>query len=183
VTRLRDPKNGWEVDHYDMSEVFESLRSACDNCTRWTSVYGERTNIRINLVRDSLVFSCSLTLYMKLFHLAAQGESRTSTQIAASTAKVAEQTQRDSASMITIAAVTMFFLPGTFICAVLSTTFFDFGENDIVVSKKWWVLPASMFPLTVGVFAVWVGWRWWKIRRQQRHSSMVDGEKREKKVE
>ncbi|KAF2687246.1 hypothetical protein K458DRAFT_415510 [Lentithecium fluviatile CBS 122367] len=152
MTRLQDPKNEWQVDKSnDMGETFEALKSTCDNCTRWTTVYRERTNIRINL----------------LFHLAAQSESRTSTQIAASTAKVAEQTQRDSASMITIAAVTMFFLPGTFICAVLSTAFFDYGENSLEVSRKWWILPASMIPMTAGVFAVWLAWRWWKLGRHQ----------------
>jgi hypothetical protein len=65
----------------------------------------------------------------QLFHLANQRESKTNTQIATSTAEVARQTQRDSASMITIAAVTMLFLPGTFISAILSTTFFDYGDD------------------------------------------------------
>lgn len=51
----------------------------------------------------------------KLFHRANQEENRTNTRIANLTAKIAQRTQRDSASMITIAAVTMFFLPGTFI--------------------------------------------------------------------
>jgi hypothetical protein len=51
----------------------------------------------------------------QLFHLANQAESRDNKEIAALTARIAQQTQRDSASMITIAAVTMFFLPGTFV--------------------------------------------------------------------
>ena len=44
--------------------------------------------------------------------------------------------------MITMAAVTMLFLPGTFISSILSTTFFDYGEDKLSVSKEWWVLPA-----------------------------------------
>ncbi|KAJ4305168.1 hypothetical protein N0V90_000699 [Kalmusia sp. IMI 367209] len=134
-----------------MRETFEVLKSQCDNHYRWTTVYKERTNIRINL----------------LFHLSAQRESRTSTQIAVSSAKIAEQTQRDSASMITMAAVTMFFLPGTFISAILSTTFFDYGEDNLSVSKKWWILPASTVPTTAGVFVVWFAWRWWRIKQQE----------------
>jgi hypothetical protein len=51
----------------------------------------------------------------KLFHRANQEENRTNTRIANLTAKIAQRTQRDSGSMITIAAVTMFFLPGTFV--------------------------------------------------------------------
>jgi hypothetical protein len=66
--------------------------------------------------------------------------------------------------MITIAAVTMLFLPGTFICAILSTTFFDFGEKGLQVSGQWWVLLAATIPLTIVVFGVWVGWQ--RMRRQ-----------------
>ena len=95
----------------------------------------------------------------QLFHLASQQEARTNTEIAASTAKVAEQTRRDSASMITIAAVTMFFLPGTFVCAVLSTTFFEHGRDALEVSTKWWILPAVTIPLTTLVFVIWLGWQ------------------------
>ncbi|KAK2766863.1 hypothetical protein FQN54_006177 [Arachnomyces sp. PD_36] len=57
-----------------------------------------------------------------LFHLANQAESRANIQIATQnnevaelTAELAKRTQRDGAAMITIAAVTMFFLPGTFV--------------------------------------------------------------------
>ncbi|KZM26397.1 hypothetical protein ST47_g2476 [Ascochyta rabiei] len=122
-------------------ESFEALISQCDICVRWTQAYHDRTQTRINL----------------LFHLANQ-------RTAADTAKIAEQTQRDSASMITIAAVTMLFLPGTFICAILSTTFFDFGEQGLRVSRQWWVLLAATVPLTIVVFGVWVGWQ--RMRRQ-----------------
>lgn len=66
--------------------------------------------------------------------------------------------------MITLAAVTMLFLPGTFICAVLSTTFFDFGEERLQVSGQWWVLLAVTVPLTAVVFGVWLGWQ--RMRRQ-----------------
>ncbi|KAF9697213.1 hypothetical protein EKO04_004933 [Ascochyta lentis] len=125
----------------DAGESFDVLISQCDICVRWTQVYHDRTQTRINL----------------LFHLANQ-------RTAADTAKIAEQTQRDSASMITIAAVTMLFLPGTFICTILSTTFFDFGENGLQVSSQWWFLLAATIPLTVVVFGVWVGWQ--RMRRQ-----------------
>jgi hypothetical protein len=44
-----------------------------------------------------------------------QFENQTNTRIAYLTAKVAQQTLRDSSSMITIAVLTVFFLPGTLI--------------------------------------------------------------------
>lgn len=69
--------------------------------------------------------------------------------------------------MITIAAVTMLFLPGTFISAILSTTFFDYGSNRLNVSKAWWILPATTIPLTVMVFGIWLGWRYLKLGRSR----------------
>ncbi|KAF2114814.1 hypothetical protein BDV96DRAFT_85666 [Lophiotrema nucula] len=145
-------KAGWKLDKSSKpKETWNVLRLQSGSITRWTMVYRDRTNLRINL----------------LFHLTNQREARTNTQIAASTAKVAEQTQRDSASMITIAAVTMFFLPGTFVSAILSTTFFDHGPDGLQVSKKWWILLAATLPLTIVVFAVWFGWRYLKIERKQ----------------
>jgi hypothetical protein len=65
--------------------------------------------------------------------------------------------------MITIAAVTMLFLPGTFISAIMSTTFFDYGPDGLNVSKQWWILPATTIPLMILVFAVWVGWQWMRF--------------------
>ena len=67
--------------------------------------------------------------------------------------------------MITIAAVTMIFLPGTFISAILSTTFFDYGDDGLHVSTKWWVLLATSIPLTIVVFVVWLGWRYIRLRK------------------
>ncbi|KAF2745121.1 hypothetical protein M011DRAFT_527898 [Sporormia fimetaria CBS 119925] len=143
-----DSKNAWSVDVTStMGESLDALRSRCDNYTKWTMVYRDRTTLRINL----------------LFHLASQREARTSTSIAASNKTIAEQTRRDSASMITIAAVTMLFLPGTFVSAILSTTFFDYGKDGLSVSGQWWILPAVTLPLMILVFGVWWMWQWWRF--------------------
>jgi membrane protein implicated in regulation of membrane protease activity len=68
--------------------------------------------------------------------------------------------------MITIAAMTMLFLPGTFISAILSTTFFDYDDNGLHVSGKWWVLLAATIPLTVVVFVAWLYWRSVRLREK-----------------
>lgn len=57
--------------------------------------------------------------------------------------------------MITIAAVTMAFLPGTFICTVVSTNFFDYGEQGLQVPRQVVVLNATGVPLTTIVFSIW----------------------------
>jgi hypothetical protein len=69
--------------------------------------------------------------------------------------------------MITLAAVTMVFLPGTFICTIVSTNFFDFGEQGLAVSDKWWVLLAAAIPLTILVFIVWWAWVLARIQKQK----------------
>lgn len=66
---------------------------------RWVVDYNARTNIRINL----------------FFNLANQADNKTNLEIASTSKKIAEETRKDSSSMITIAAVTMFFLPGSFV--------------------------------------------------------------------
>ena len=58
-----------------------------------------RTKIRIDL----------------FFNLANQNDNRTNLEIASTTKDIAEKTRNDSSSMITIAALTMLFLPGTFV--------------------------------------------------------------------
>jgi hypothetical protein len=76
--------------------------------------------------------------------------------------------------MITIAAITMIFLPGTFISAVLSTTFFDYAETGLRVSGKWWVLLVVTVPLTVVVFVIWLLW----LRRRQSKDEKEEARKR-----
>jgi hypothetical protein len=74
--------------------------------------------------------------------------------------------------MITIAGVTMFFLPGTFVSAILSTTFFDYeATTGIRVSGKVWILFAATVPLTIAVFLVWLGWVY--VRRQKQQTGKV----------
>lgn len=58
-----------------------------------------RTKIRIDL----------------FFNLANQNDNRTNLEIANTTKDIAEKTRNDSSSMITVAALTMLFLPGTFV--------------------------------------------------------------------
>ncbi|KAH7077769.1 hypothetical protein BKA63DRAFT_593022 [Paraphoma chrysanthemicola] len=150
----------WTVDLIeDVRDTIDVLRSQCDICHRWTQVYRERTDNRINLV----------------FHLVNQQEMKTSrdiaatnTEVAKATARVARETQRDSASMITIAVVTMVFLPGTFICAITSTTFFENAGRDVKVSPKLWILIVVSFLLTVSILAVWKIWRDWRLRKLER---------------
>lgn len=60
--------------------------------------------------------------------------------------------------MIIIVTMTLFFLPGTFVSSILSTTYFDFADNGLQVSRQSWVLALMIIPFTVFVFALWLAW-------------------------
>jgi Mg2+ and Co2+ transporter CorA len=78
-------------------------------------------------------------------------ESRVST-------RVAKESLKSSADMQVIAAVTLGFLPGTFVATLFSASFWNFQpENKGSVVSKWvwlyWVVAAVL------TLAVLVGWR------------------------
>ena len=77
-------------------------------CRRWAENYHERTKLMMDL----------------FFSMGSQMDSRTNLEIANLTSKIARDAQRDSSSMITIAAVTMIFLPGTFISLSFTTSMY-----------------------------------------------------------
>lgn len=102
--------------------------------------------------------------------------------------RISESVQRDSAAMKTIAALTMMFLPATFVSvssklttkmlyqrgnvvqAVFSTSFFNFSpgaqsisqsaDGEWVISHKFWIYWAVSGPLTVFTVALWFLWHW-----------------------
>ncbi|RFU34190.1 hypothetical protein B7463_g2176, partial [Scytalidium lignicola] len=116
-------------------EALQLMESSCLFWSRWVTAYLERTNIRINLMHN----------------LASQ-------KVAGETTSIALQTQRDSVSMFTLAMVTAVFLPGTFVCSVLSTVFFSFDGTAFAISQWWWILPTSAIPLTGFVIYLWFMW-------------------------
>ncbi|EUC34092.1 hypothetical protein COCCADRAFT_4439 [Bipolaris zeicola 26-R-13] len=79
----------------------------------------------------------------------------------------------DSSAMRTIAVVTMFFLPPTFISAVFSMSFFNYTppQDDKAgkwsVSERFWVYWAFAIPLTALTLGIWIlrqrwmQWRYW----------------------
>ncbi|KAF6757879.1 hypothetical protein DFP72DRAFT_889255 [Ephemerocybe angulata] len=124
------------------------LRSRTQIWHRWVRNWRERTNIRINL----------------FFNLTAQRDSGTNSNIAVATADIAEETRKDSSSMITIAALTLIFLPGTFIATLLGMPFFDASSGKMVVSNRLWIFFAVSIPFTLLIWNAWRMWRNWRNR-------------------
>lgn len=78
------------------------------------------------------------------FNLVAEEEARNSVDIAASS-------KADSHAMAAMGIITLLFLPPTFISAIFSTTFFDFGDDrhSWSVSDKFYVYWAATVPITI----------------------------------
>ncbi|CAG8045672.1 unnamed protein product [Penicillium salamii] len=80
------------------------------------------------------------------------------------TLEIGRATQLDSATMKTIAFVTLTFLPPTFICAIFSMSFFDFGgDSGWTMSSQFWIYWVFAIPTTIFTTLVWTYWP--EIRR------------------
>ncbi|KDR74750.1 hypothetical protein GALMADRAFT_280149 [Galerina marginata CBS 339.88] len=137
---------GTEIPDMDsVRESFAILKSKANWITRELSSLVDRASLKIGLE----------------YSLANQRDSRTQVNIATLTKDIAFASQEDSSSMITMAAVTMFFLPGTFVSAIFSMAFFSSSgeQGKLGVAPLWWLFPAITIPLTILVFLVWIFWR------------------------
>ena len=87
-----------------------------------------------------------------------RGLAHESTDIAYQSKLIAERTQKDSTAMVTMAVLTIFFLPSTFIAALFSTVFFDIDStgSSLTVHKGLWIYVIVAVILTVVVMAVWI---------------------------
>ncbi|KAK3075839.1 hypothetical protein LTR53_000541 [Teratosphaeriaceae sp. CCFEE 6253] len=87
--------------------------------------------------------------------------------IAVSSRAMAEAARRDTATMRTIALLTMLFLPSTAVATFFSMGMFDWsarGGRGMLPGGWLWVFFAVAGPLTGGV----VGWWLWVVRRGER---------------
>ncbi|KDR76469.1 hypothetical protein GALMADRAFT_246836 [Galerina marginata CBS 339.88] len=145
------------------TSVDESLAFLCSKnqiLKRWVLNYTERTQVQIN----------------RFFNHATQKDSAINLDISKLTSEIAVSSQRDSSAMITMAAVTMFFLPGTFMSALFSMVFFNIETNPagqvvFSVAPQWWIFPVVTIPLTILVFLIWIVWM--RIRDQRRRSEVI----------
>jgi hypothetical protein len=100
-------------------------------------------------------------------------------ELAQSTAQIAFFSYRDAASMKTLAVVTMFFLPGSFISALFSTNCFEWNSVDLRSStigvkttpqmSLYW---AITIPLTVVTFVLY--FLWLALQKRERDNMVKD---------
>ena len=145
--------NAIQKTHDSLSYLSQSI----DAQKRWFRSYKARKDTAMNLV----------------YNLVTQHNSTTSTTIAA-------EARADGASMKVIAALTMLFLPGTFLSSVFAMSIMD-------SHARWWWYVALTLPLTLLVIGTWYLWfegptilstaRMWairaRLRRRKRTNSPV----------
>ena len=85
------------------------------------------------------------------FNVVAQYDARMSV-------KIGRAAQADGAAMRTVAFVTLTFLPATFVCAIFSTSFFDFDAEKGVwsASDEFWRYWAVAVPVTAFTAVTWL---------------------------
>ena len=88
-----------QTPHRSAGESLEYLLTRNHRWRRWVLSYSTRVENRIDLA----------------FNVASQHDNTTNTKIANASAEIARESRKDSSSMITLAALTMLFPPGTFV--------------------------------------------------------------------
>ena len=118
-----------------------------------------------------------LTLLTQLFNLIAQKEAKVGIAVAEDSRTLASASKEDSTAMKTLAAVTVVFLPGTFVASFFAMPLFEWNAvgDGILVSKRFWVYWAVTVPLTFLTLVVWVLW----TRRQARVHRVLERRARE----
>ena len=105
-----------------------------------------------------------------LQHLISQKDTLLSQSVAQDSRLLALASQRDSSSMKTLAVVTMFFLPGTFVASVFAMPYFIFDQNEkqVVLHRNFGIYWSVTIPLTLMTLLLWIGWATWKDWQEQR---------------
>ncbi|KAL2132605.1 hypothetical protein VTI74DRAFT_3595 [Chaetomium olivicolor] len=104
--------------------------------------------------KDYAQFQISLLKNLKL--RADSNEERLKNEINLAFNSLARQ---DNSVMKSIALLTMIFLPATFISALFSTTFFNYGDDGRwLISGKLWIYWAATVPATIIIVILWRTW-------------------------
>ena len=75
--------------------------------------------------------------------------------------------------MRTIAVLTMFFLPATFVSSLFGTNLFSLdtnavGQSTFVISKFWWIYLVTAIPLTILTLVCWGLYLKWRAFRERK---------------
>ncbi|KAI7154041.1 hypothetical protein KC349_g7943 [Hortaea werneckii] len=145
--------------------VVQRMRSDCDsNCDaggdNGVLVYSRELNFITSMIQSLL--HRSEALEKRLSNEIALGFHRNAQRDTLIASQIAESAQRDGQTTKGISVLGMLFLPGTFVSAIFSMSFFHFvsGTADQVerwtVSPKFWMYWAVTLPLTLLTIALFL---------------------------
>ncbi|KAH7087012.1 hypothetical protein FB567DRAFT_629057 [Paraphoma chrysanthemicola] len=92
-----------------------------------------------------------------VYNLVAQRDNQDNLLMAKTQTDIARITEADSFAMRTIAIMSIFFLPGTFVSSFFSMDMFDWqaSKGTSVISSRFWIYWAVTVPLTILVLSIW----------------------------
>lgn len=157
---------GTYIDHATHGRVRDDLLMLHDLCD-------DRHRRIMNLQRRTSNF---VTL---LYNLITGHDSTINLKIATESAKIARDTRKDSASMKIIAAMTLLYLPATFVCSLFGTNLIALdtstanGEPALIVSRLWWIYLAFAVPLTAFTMIGFLVWRRFRERKPSERPSGI----------
>ena len=98
-------------------------------------------------------------------------DQRRNMEIADSSYTISVESKRDNLSMITIAALTMIFLPGTFVASFFAMPVLDWEpvKGHHIVNSWFWIYWVVTIPLTIARILFW--WVWFSYQRPKETSS------------
>ncbi|KAL3475570.1 hypothetical protein BJX99DRAFT_157936 [Aspergillus californicus] len=143
-------------------------------CTLASWVQGMKQNLgSAQKVTDSCLSTLSLLLNMRNNHSVEEHTRFLATMAELSSKEnhqvkdIAEATKRDSEAMKTIAMMTIFYLPASFVATLFSMGIFNFDfesgkKGTISLSGYWWIYAVVTIPLTISTFLFF----WYMQRRQ-----------------
>ena len=101
--------------------------------------------------------------------LAMQQEARINTALARDSRAMSTRSQRDNSSMRTIAIVSLFFLPATFVASFFAMPIIDWsGDSQSPIVSRWfWIYWVVSVPLTCVIVVGWLVW-YKKQRREEK---------------
>ncbi|TKA44296.1 hypothetical protein B0A54_05039 [Friedmanniomyces endolithicus] len=101
--------------------------------------------------------SQSSSVNLTAFHIGGERDS-------AIAAQMAQSMKQDSAAMNAISVLGLVFLPGTFVSAIFSMSFFHYSASSPSSAETWtvsanfWVYWATTIPLTMLTVLIWYLW-------------------------
>ena len=124
--------------------------------------------------RDSKV-SIELAAASRALAVENKKDQRISIAIAKASREIAVESKRDSSSMKTLAAVTMLFLPGTFVASLFATPMFQWSATaGLRVESHIWIYWATTIPLTLLTIGLW--WIWLKFTVGHERAQLKDAD-------